>query len=209
MTLEPAFRIDLQPSRLKFKRTFDQGWMMSPLAKIRNWLRPAPEALVARALFTQAMAAARAPEFYLQGGVADSIDGRFDLVVVHLILIMHRLKGEGEEGRDLAQRLFDIAFANFDEALREMGVGDLTVPKRIRKMAEAFYGRVEIYEGALETGGDVPFAEALRRNLYRGKEVSEPALAWTTRAILGFLVRLEASSREDLLACRVDAGAAP
>ncbi|MFZ1990919.1 MAG: ubiquinol-cytochrome C chaperone family protein [Alphaproteobacteria bacterium] len=184
--------------------------MMSPLAKIRNWLKPAPEALVARALFTEAMAAARTPEFYLQGGVADSIDGRFDLVVVHLILIMHRLKREGEEGKDLAQRLFDIAFANFDEALREMGVGDLTVPKRIRKMAEAFYGRIEVYEDALATGGEAAFAEALRRNLYRGKEISEPALAWTAEAILGFLARLEASTRAGLLSGRIaNSGAAP
>ena len=177
--------------------------MMSPLAKIRNWLKPAPEALVARALFTEAMAAARTPEFYLQGGVSDSIDGRFDLVVVHLILIMHRLKREGDEGKDLAQRLFDIAFANFDEALREMGVGDLTVPKRIRKMAEAFYGRIEVYEDALTSGGDAAFAEALKRNLYRGAEVSEPALGWTTTAILGFLSRLEASARADLLSGRI------
>lgn len=182
--------------------------MMSPLAKIRNWLKPAPEALVARALFTEAMAAARTPEFYMQGGVADSIDGRFDLVVVHLILVMHRLKREGEEGKDLAQRLFDIAFANFDEALREMGVGDLTVPKRIRKMAEAFYGRIEVYEDALAKGGEPAFAEALRRNLYRGKDVSEPALAWTAETVLGFLARLEASTRADLLSGQIAGGAA-
>jgi len=183
---------------------------MLPLAKIKNWLKPAPEALAARALFTEAMAAARRPEFYLQGGVADSIDGRFDLVVAHLILIMHRLKREGDEGRDLAQRLFDIAFANFDEALREMGVGDLTVPKRIRKMAEAFYGRIEVYEGALAAEARSAFAEALRRNLYRGKEISEPALAWTSEAILGFCARLEASIRSDLLSGRIaEAGGAP
>jgi len=176
---------------------------MSPLTKIRNWLRPAPEALVARALFTEAMAAAREPEFYLKGGVADSIDGRFDLVVVHLILIMHRLKREGEEGKDLAQRIFDIAFANFDEALREMGVGDLTVPKRIRKMAEAFYGRIEVYEEALGADEEVAFAEALQRNLYRAKEVSAPALAFTTEAVLGFHGRLEASTRDELLAGKI------
>lgn len=182
---------------------------MSPLAKIKDWLRPAPEALVARALFTRAMAAARKPEFYLEGDVADSVDGRFDLVVVHLILMMHRLKREGEEGRDLAQRLFDIAFANFDEALREMGVGDLSVPKKIKKMAEAFYGRVEIYEAALTTGGESAFADALKRNLYRGKAVAEPALAWTTKATLGFLACLEASSRSDLLGGKMaEAGAA-
>lgn len=176
---------------------------MSPLAKIRNWLKPAPEALVARELFTVAMNRARIPEFYIHGGVSDSVDGRFDLVVVHLILIMHRLKRERAEGRDLAQRLFDVAFANFDEALREMGVGDLSVPKKIKKMAEAFYGRVEIYEAALKAGGEAAFAEALKRNLYRGKDVSEPALAWSTEAILGFLADLEASSRNDLLSGRV------
>lgn len=172
---------------------------MSPLAKIKNWLRPAPEALVARSLFAQVMTAARTPEFYVEGGVADTIDGRFDLVLVHLILLMHRLKREGAEGRDLAQRLFDVAFADFDEALREIGVGDLSVPKKIKKMAEAFYGRVEIYEGALKAGGEAAFAEALKRNLYRGKEVATPALTWTAKALLQFFARLEACSRDDLL----------
>jgi len=176
---------------------------MSPLAKIKSWLRPSPETLAARALFTTAMSQARRPEFYVQGGVEDSVDGRFDLVVAHLILIMHRLKREGAEGRDLGQRVFDIAFANFDEALREMGVGDLSVPKKIKKMAEAFYGRVETYETALGVGAEAAFADALRRNLYRGKDVSAPALAWSTEAILEFHESLAASSRGELLSGRV------
>jgi cytochrome b pre-mRNA-processing protein 3 len=75
-------------------------------------------------------------------------------------------------------------------------------------MAEAFYGRIEVYEDALAAGGEPAFAEALRRNLYRGQEVSEPALAWTAEAVLGFLARLEASARADLLSGRIANGGA-
>lgn len=125
--------------------------------------------------------------------------GDFDLVVVHLILALRRLKGEGAAGQDLGQRLLDTAFANFDEALREMGVGDLTVPKRVRKMAEAFYGRVEAYELAFKSGGEAALDDALQRNLYRGKEVSSNSLGWTRSKLVDFARRLDAVSRSDLL----------
>ena len=177
---------------------------MSPLATIRNWLRPAPEQLVARRLFDAVMSEARRPEYYMTGGVADTVDGRFDLVVLHLFLVMRRLKSEGAEGRDLGQRLFDIAFANFDEALREMGVGDLSVPKKVRKMAEAFYGRVDAYQKAFD-GGDAALDEALRRNLYRINPVGEGSVAWARAQIVTFERRLAASTRAVLLTGNVAA----
>ena len=172
---------------------------MLALANIRNWLRPAPGVAAARRLYDAIMAASRDASYFIEGGVADTTDGRFDLVLIHLILVLRRLKSEGVEGKDLGQRLFDVAFANFDEALRELGVGDLSVPKKMRKLAEAFYGRVEAYEKALGAHNDAALDEALKKNLYRAAEVKSECIAFARRKILAFAARLDATSRDALL----------
>ncbi len=114
---------------------------------------------------------ARQPVFYRLGGVPDTLDGRFDMLALHLFLVLRRLSGPGasKAGAELAQQLFDVMFGDMDRSLREMGVGDLTVGKRIRAMSEAFYGRVAAYETGLQAMDDTaPLAAALERNLYRG-----------------------------------------
>lgn len=109
---------------------------------------------------------ARQPEFYLNCGVPDSPDGRFDMIMVHAFLVLRRLKNDQDKSADLAQAIFDLMFADIDQNLREMGVGDLGVGKRVKAMAEAFYGRVQAYEEGLENNDDT-LALALERNLYR------------------------------------------
>jgi cytochrome b pre-mRNA-processing protein 3 len=115
-----------------------------------------------RRLYGAIVAAARRPVPYARWGVPDTVSGRFDMIALHLFLVLDRLKGEAPEFR---QKLVDEFFADMDRSLREMGVGDLSVGKKVRKMAESFYGRVAAYEKALAEGGAVLNA-ALVRNVF-------------------------------------------
>ncbi|MGB1548449.1 MAG: ubiquinol-cytochrome C chaperone family protein, partial [Alphaproteobacteria bacterium] len=94
----------------------------------------------ARTLYTQIVAQARRKEFYTAGGVPDTLDGRFEMLALHAFLVLYRLKRLDAD--ELAQALFDMMFADMDENLREIGVGDLSVDKRVKRMVSAFYGRV-------------------------------------------------------------------
>ncbi|GAB4524519.1 MAG: hypothetical protein Kow00133_12780 [Amphiplicatus sp.] len=111
--------------------------------------------------------------------MADSVEGRFELLTLHVYLILRRLKGQGEDAARVAQKLFDATFASFDDALRELGVGDLAVGKRIRKMAEAFYGRIGAYEAALAAdAAPAALVDAVARNVYGDPDApGAPALA--------------------------------
>ena len=112
----------------------------------------------ARAVYGAALAHIRKPVFYERYGVPDSFDGRFDLLLVHLFMIMEA-GGEAE----FNQALFDASFADMDQSLREMGIGDMGVPKHMRKMMKAFNGRMHAYRDALADGD---LEGALRRNVY-------------------------------------------
>ena len=114
-------------------------------------------------LYGAIVAAARHEQFYERMGVADTIDGRFEMLVLHLFLVLNRLKGEGVE--DLRQRLTDEFFADMDRSLRELGVSDVTVGKKVRKIAESYYGRVLAYDKALP-GDTKLLQETLSRNIY-------------------------------------------
>lgn len=117
-------------------------------------------------LYDAAVAAAREPYLYAMLGVPDTLDGRFDLVSLYAFLLIHRLTGDPEPGPTLAQAVFDAMFNDMDVNLREMGVGDLSVGRRVRAMWEAFHGRAAAYEAAM---GDATALEAaLTRNVWRG-----------------------------------------
>ncbi len=141
---------------------------------------------VADKLLGPTVAQARRPEFYTGLGVADTLDGRFDMIVVHLILVLRRLKAH----RDLAQAIFDGFFADMDQSLREMGVGDLTVPKKIKAMTQAFYGRVEAYSPAVDAGDADALALAVERNVFR-TEAEAPSEA--ARQIAAYMLSLRDS----------------
>ena len=108
---------------------------------------------------------ARQPGFFLEFGVPDTVDGRFELICLHGFLYLHRLKREHKRAAPLAQRFFDTMFADFDRSLREMGVGDLGVGREVKRMAQAFYGRIAAYEEGLASG-DAVLRPALARNLF-------------------------------------------
>lgn len=120
----------------------------------------------AHALYVALVEQARLPVFYARWGVPDSRDGRLELVSLHAILVMRRLQAEGAAGRELAQTLFDVMFADLDRHLREWGVGDLSVGKQVKKLAESFFGRVAALDPLLAGSDPAALDEVLRRNVY-------------------------------------------
>ncbi len=127
--------------------------------------KPAPPPPPVETLYLALMARARAPAFYEEWGVPDTIDGRFDLVALHAFLLFDALRGHGPAASEMGSKLVDAIFTGFDEALRELGISDFGMSRRIRNMADAFYGRIESYGSASSPD---EMAAALQRNLYRG-----------------------------------------
>jgi cytochrome b pre-mRNA-processing protein 3 len=118
-----------------------------------------------RRCYEAIVAAARHPVFYADWGVPDTLDGRFDMISLHAFLVLDRLKGTEAAFR---QGLVDELFADMDRSLREMGVGDISVGKKVRKMAEVFYGRVTAYDKAL-AGAAGELEAAIARNVFAGE----------------------------------------
>jgi cytochrome b pre-mRNA-processing protein 3 len=131
-----------------------------------GWLhRSQPDEAVVR-IYELIVAQARRPEFYRDLGVADSLDGRFDMLTLHAMLILRRFKSEPEKTAKTGQALFDHMFFDMDRSLREIGVGDLSVGKRVKQMSSAFLGRIAAYEHGLADPG-AGLEDALIRNVYR------------------------------------------
>lgn len=141
--------------------------LVAPIAApLRRRRRNQP---VIDALYGEIMEAARRPGFYADLGVPDTVEGRYDMVVLHAYLVFARLRGTGAAGQALAQDLFDHMFREMDHALRELGVGDMGIGKRIQKMASQFYGRAAAYDRGLAAAGP-ELADAVARNAYAGIE---------------------------------------
>jgi cytochrome b pre-mRNA-processing protein 3 len=132
---------------------------------ILRLFRPRKDRARIRAIYAAIVAQARQPLFYAELGVPDNLEGRYDMLMLHAFLYMHRLKDEAEPIKDVAQEVFDDMFSDMDRSLREIGVGDLTVPKKIKKMAQAFYGRAAAYDAALAKPGP-DLAAAVQRNVF-------------------------------------------
>ncbi|WP_128926077.1 ubiquinol-cytochrome C chaperone family protein [Bradyrhizobium guangxiense] len=143
------------------------------------------------AIYGMIVTQAREPIFYRDLGVPDTVNGRFDLLLLHLWLVLRRLRmAQGATGgaSELSQALFDRFCEDMDDNLREMGVGDQSVPKRMRAFGEAFYGRVQAYDQAMESGGEA-LAEAICKNILNGTSLDRAqrlaAYARATEADLG------------------------
>lgn len=147
-------------------------------------------------LYEQVIAAARRPALYGPAGAPDTVDGRFDMIVLHAVLLMRRLRAGGARGEAAAQALFDAMFDDMDAALREMGTGDLKVGKKIREMGEAFYGRAKAYDSALDAGDEAALADIVARNLFDEAGSAEAAAAG--RALARYMVDSDSRlSRQD------------
>jgi cytochrome b pre-mRNA-processing protein 3 len=127
--------------------------------------RPAPAGTI-ESIYGMIVTQAREPIFYRHLGVPDTVNGRFDLLLLHVWLLLRRLRS-AQGGVELSQALFDRFCEDMDDNLREMGVGDQTVPKRMRAFGEAFYGRVQAYDQAMDSGGEA-LASAICKNILNG-----------------------------------------
>jgi cytochrome b pre-mRNA-processing protein 3 len=161
-----------------------------------------PQAATITALYGAIVAQARVPAFYLGFGVPDTPEGRFELLVLHLALVCRRLSrveaAEQAAARALSQGVFDMFCRDMDHNLREMGVGDLTVPKTMRRLGEAFYGRLEVYDRALASADPAELAAALARNAQGpGAPVEAAGLAAYVRAATDRLEALPIAGLRD------------
>lgn len=151
----------------------------------------------------------RLPQFYLHLGVPDTLNGRFDMMILHAFLLFHRLRGQGETAQAFGQRVFDIMFDDMDQALREMGVGDLSVGKKIRTMASAFYGRANAYAQALEAFDPAVLDDSLRRNIFADVNVSDDQVARLAAYVRRSSDRLAQQPTEAILAGEIQFGPPP
>ena len=118
--------------------------------------------------------AARIPFFYSDLGVPDTVMGRFEMLSIVLILFFRRTRQSGISGQELAQEIVDAFFQDIDHSIRELGIGDPSVPKRMKKLAGMFYGRLESYAAALDAKDRDGLAQALTRNLHPDAKPAEP-----------------------------------
>jgi len=149
----------------------------------------------------------RRPEFFMTFGVPDTLDGRFEMICLHAFLYLHRLKCEGAAATRLGQSFFDCMFADFDRSLREIGTGDLSVGRQVKRMAEAFYGRIRAYEEGL-AGHDAALCAALARNIYGTAAATDEQLARVASYIRREVTGLAAQPAATLLAGKMTFGAA-
>jgi cytochrome b pre-mRNA-processing protein 3 len=166
--------------------------------KLSRLFSPRPAVLAGRRLYASAAAQARSPAFYAAMGAPDTVEGRFELYSLHVALLLRRLKGHGPQAAETAQGLFDAYVQALDDALREMGVGDLSVGKKMRRLGEAFYGRVRNYDEAFAALPDAaPLAAIIGRTVLMGAAGAEagPLVDYATAA----MARLQAEPLDTLL----------
>ncbi|HEX8373618.1 MAG TPA: ubiquinol-cytochrome C chaperone family protein [Geminicoccaceae bacterium] len=151
------------------------------------------------ALHTRTNAASRMPGLYTHLGVPDTVEGRFECLTLHVVLVLRRLNRLPAPAADVAQDLVNSVFLQLDASLRELGVGDVGVPKRMKKLGAAFYGRAEGYDAALDSGDRAALAQVLARTVIGNDAADAAGLARYT------LAAAESLARDDLDAL-MDAG---
>jgi len=127
--------------------------------------RPTPRSAITDVIYTQIVAAARQPVPYSHWLVPDTPLGRFEMIGLHMFLFLHRIREEKGAVSELGQDVTDMFFTEVDHSLRELGIGDVSMPKRMKKLARMYYGRFESYGGALDAGDEAMLEEALKRNI--------------------------------------------
>jgi cytochrome b pre-mRNA-processing protein 3 len=133
------------------------------------------QALVERQ-YAEITRAARSPVFYESMGVPDTVMGRFEMISVHLFLYLRRTGSAGDAAQGLAQEIVDAFFEDVDHSIRELGIGDMGVPKRMKKLAKMFYGRVTSYSQALDAADSQALTDALTRNIHPENSDGAPSM---------------------------------
>jgi len=167
-----------------------------------SWLfNRSPGRRKASDLYGAVVALARTPTLYADMGVADTPEGRYEALVLNLFLVMERLRAEGEAGAEVSQALVETFVIDMDDNMREMGVGDMSVPKKVKKAAAAFYDRAEVYRQAMGQPGDAALAEALEKLVPAAEDrtLDAAALAAHLRALAK---ALGARGADDVMAGR-------
>lgn len=166
----------------------------------KNLRKRKEEERLALSLYQAVVDRAREKVFYAELGVPDSLDGRFELISLHLFLLLNRLKGEGLSAERASRDLYDTFFADMDLCLREMGAGDLGVGHKVQRMAEGFFGRLKAYDRACVEACDKALSDTLRRNLFGTlEEVDEASLSIMTGYVRRNLESLAAEPLASLL----------
>lgn len=169
-----------------------------------DFLKPRDKTASVQGAYVSIVKQARRPELYAPGCAPDNFDGRFDMMALHVHLVLRRMRALGMGRSDIGQDLFDMFFKDMDQAMREAGVGDMGVGKKVQKMVEAFYGRATAYDGVLDAQGDNGSGEKapdenassdiydiLSRNLYPDAAIS-PQQEAGLRALTAYALALEA-----------------
>ena len=162
--------------------------------------RARADAEVAMDLYRAIVAQARQPQLYRDLNVPDTVDGRFEMIVLHQVLLYHRLQREGKDGQSLAQAVFDLFVVDMDRSFREMGVGDFGVPKRMKAVGRSFYGRLEAYGKPITEGDRDGLAAALQRNLFPDEQSAPLAGSDLSAYVLGSAATLDALPFSDIAA---------
>ncbi len=171
------------------------------LAQLARFFQPSQDQLTAQHMYVTLVEQAREPWFYAEAGVPDTLDGRFELILLHMFLLLRRL--EREPGVETYYTLLSEAFfQDMDRSVRELGVSDTGVGHRVKKMAGAFYGRLQAYEEALQD--DAALKEALQRNLYGTAEATQKNLQQMTAYLHAAKEKLEAQPVAEWLAGQID-----
>lgn len=153
-----------------------------------NVFRRNPHAATIEALYGAIVAQARAPVFYRDYGIPDTVNGRLDALMLHLAMAFERLSQGGDESKAAGQEAFDRFCRDMDDHLREDGISDIKVPKQVRGIAAAFFGRHGAYISALRTGDRAALETAISRNLFDGGAApSAPRLAAYMQAAMARL----------------------
>lgn len=152
-----------------------------------------------RSVYEAIVARARQPELYTAAGVPDTVDGRYDMIVLHADVVMVHLQGGDEQDKAFAQELIDEFFRDMDRSLREMGVGDMGIGKRVKKMATVYYGRANAYAEA-RLAGRGQLVTALLRNVYAGNDGKDTEAGKLADYALALHDAMPALSREAIRA---------
>jgi cytochrome b pre-mRNA-processing protein 3 len=144
-----------------------------------GWFRKRTGEDAVQELYSRVAEASRAPRLYLTLGVPDTVEGRLESLTLHAMLVLKRLQALPDPAPAAAQDFVDTLFRHIDAGLRELGVGDSVVPKRMKKIAQGFYGRTQAYTAPLAAGDAAALAEALERNIpgVNGAALAEATLA--------------------------------
>lgn len=158
------------------------------------------------AIYAAIVAQSRQPRFYADWGVPDTVTGRFDMICLHLALLFGRLRAEGKQVDTFAQSVFDLFFKDMDRSLREMGAGDLAVPKKIQKMGSAFYGLMTSLNEAMDRGDRAEVEAVIRRNLFEDAEAA--AAGELTAYLFAEAAKLSRQPTASILGGQISLGAA-